>query len=362
MTQADPLAGDGTPDPQGRRRMSVASAATLLMVGFFLSRLLGLARVAIQTRVLGVTTVDATAFTTAIAIPNVVFTIVSGGALGSSFIPVFAGLLALDDEEQAWCVASGVMNGVLIVVGVAVVVAELTAPGIVAVVQHAPGTAEAVQLTRIMLLQPLFLAVSGILLGLHNSYHRFVAPAVAPLVYNVASIVGLLLVPLVGRGVAPAAWGVTVGAALQIVVLLPGLAAFHRLVRLSLWEFACRNFGELNCTHAPVRLEPKGYTMARGVSPCQCKLETREREHDQGVEDGRPTDEADERTGPAPAQHRPSTAGRPPPIRLSRRHPMSRRIVRAVVRVCPYATQTDGCRNHRRTATGLPPRRGSWAA
>jgi len=189
--------------------MSVASAATLLMVGFFLSRLLGLARVVIQTRVLGATTVDATAFTTAIAIPNVVFTIVSGGALGSSFIPVFAGLLALDDEEQAWRIASGVMNGVLIVMGVAVVVAELTAPSIVAVVQHAPGTAEAVQLTRIMLLQPLFLAVSGILLGLHNSYHRFVAPAVAPLAYNVASIVGLLLVPLLGRGVAPAAWGVT---------------------------------------------------------------------------------------------------------------------------------------------------------
>lgn len=213
------------------RRTSVASAAAIVMAGFLLSRVLGLARVVIQAGVLGASGHDAAAFTTAIAFPDFVFTLVSGGALASSFIPVFAGMLELDKEEDAWRVASGVMNGVLLVMLVAVAVAELAAPLIVGVMARPVDRDLTIELTRIMLLQPLFLALSGILMGLYNSYHRFVAPAVAPLVYNLANIVGLLLVPVFHHAVALAAWGVTIGALLQIVVMAPGLAAFQSKIR-----------------------------------------------------------------------------------------------------------------------------------
>lgn len=217
---------------QAQRRSSIASAAAILMVGFVFSRLLGLARVSIQASVLGASGHDAASFTAAIGIPDLVFTVVSGGALGSSFIPVFAGMLEHGDEERAWRVASGVMNGVLIAMLLAVGVAELAAPLIVRVVAAPPDQALTLTLTRIMLLQPLFLALSGILMGLYNSYHRFIAPAIAPLVYNIANIVGLLLVGVSHHhDVALAAWGVTVGALLQVLVMLPGLAAFRRLVR-----------------------------------------------------------------------------------------------------------------------------------
>lgn len=209
----------------------MASAAAILMVGFVLSRLLGLARVSIQGGVLGAHGHVPTAFTTAIAIPDLIFTLVSGGALGSSFIPVFAGLLELGDEERAWRVASGVMNGVLIVMLGAVLLAELAAPAIVNVAVTPRDAALTLTLTRIMLLQPLFLAISGIMMGLYNSYHRFVAPALAPIVYNLANIIGLLLVHPFHDAVALAAWGVTIGALLQIVVMLPGLLAFRRLVQ-----------------------------------------------------------------------------------------------------------------------------------
>src|SRR5579864_2157072 len=215
----------------GGRRTSVASAAAIVMAGFLLSRLLGLARVIIQAGVLGASGHDAAAFTTAIAFPDFVFTLVSGGALASSFIPVFAGMLELGKEEDAWRVASGVMNGVLLVMLVAVAVAELAAPLIVGVMANPVDRDLTIELTRIMLLQPLFLALSGILMGLYNSYHRFVAPAVAPLVYNLANIVGLLLVPVFHHSVALAAWGVTIGALLQIVVMAPGLAAFQSKIR-----------------------------------------------------------------------------------------------------------------------------------
>ncbi len=213
------------------RRTSLASAAGILMVSFVLSRLLGLLRLSIQASVLGGNGHIATSFTTAIAIPDTVFTIVSGGALGSSFIPVFAGLLEKGDEGRAWRVASGVMNGVLVVLLVTVVVAEFAAPWIIGPMTKPADHDLTVTLARIMLLQPLFLAVSGILMGLYNSYHRFLLPAVAPLVYNLANIGGLLLVPLIHHTVALAAWGVTIGALLQVVVMLPGLTLFKRHVR-----------------------------------------------------------------------------------------------------------------------------------
>ena len=108
--------------------------------------------------------------------------------------------------------------------------AELAAPWIVGVMNHNGDQALTLTLTRIMLLQPLFLALSGILMGVHNSYHRFIAPAVAPLVYNVANIAGLLLIPVLHDNIALAAWGVTAGAFLQVLVLLPGLARYRALV------------------------------------------------------------------------------------------------------------------------------------
>ncbi len=214
---------------QRPRRTSLLSAAAIVMAGFVLSRILGLVRVAIQAAVLPPSSHASITFTTAITVPDILFTIVSGGALGSSFIPVFAGLLERNDEARAWRVASGVMTGVLAVMIAAVVVAELAAPLYVPLT-GAPDPTLVLTLTRIMLLQPLFLAVSGILMGLYNSYHRFVAPIVAPLVYNVANIAGLLLIPVFHNQVALAAWGVTVGALLQVVVMLPGLALFRRFV------------------------------------------------------------------------------------------------------------------------------------
>jgi len=213
------------------RRTSMASAAAILMAGFVLSRLLGLVRLSIQAGVLRAVGHDATAFTAAITIPDTVFTIVSGGALGSSFIPVFAGLLEKGDEEEAWRVASGVMTGVFLVLLVAIGVAELAAPWLAGFETKPADRDLTVTLTRIMLLQPLFLAISGILMGLYNSYHRFILPAVAPLVYNIATIVGLLLIPVVHHTVALAAWGVTIGALLQVVVMAPGLFAFRRHMR-----------------------------------------------------------------------------------------------------------------------------------
>lgn len=217
--------------PATARRTSVVSAAAILMASFVLSRLLGLVRVFVQNATLGATGHRATAFTTAFALPDLIFTLVTSGALASSFIPVFTGMLERGEEEAAWRAASGVLNRVLIVICTAVVVAEVFAPPIVGVIGRGPDYDLTLTLTRIMLLQPLFLTISGILMGLHNSYHRFVATAVAPLAYNVAIIAGLLFSGWMHGAVEIAAWSVTLGALLQVAVLVPGLSGYLHLIR-----------------------------------------------------------------------------------------------------------------------------------
>ena len=99
-----------TGTPVTARRTSVVSAAAILMVGFILSRVLGLVRVFVQNTTLGATGHLSTSFATAFAFPDFIFTLVSSGALASSFIPVFTGMLERDKEEEAWRVASGVLH------------------------------------------------------------------------------------------------------------------------------------------------------------------------------------------------------------------------------------------------------------
>src|SRR5579864_7645653 len=97
--------------PHRTRRLS--QAALLLSVSLVLSRLLGVVRNSLIADVFGDSR-QIEAYFAAFRIPDTMFTLVSGGALASAFIPVFAGMLAENRERQAWTVASSVFNAVAI--------------------------------------------------------------------------------------------------------------------------------------------------------------------------------------------------------------------------------------------------------
>lgn len=160
----------------------------------------------------------------AFRVPDFIFNILVWGAISAAFIPIFAGYVAKRQQREADNVGSTILTLALLVLIVAASVIALFAPRIMPLV--APGfTAqqldEVVLLTRIMLLSPIFFGLSGIFGSILNTYQRFLAYAIAPLIYNIGIIVGALLAPR--YGLVWLAIGVVSGAFLQMVVQLVGV-------------------------------------------------------------------------------------------------------------------------------------------
>jgi putative peptidoglycan lipid II flippase len=206
-------------------RAQIARAATLVMALFVASRALGLLREMVISHQFG-TGGDLDAYLAAFRLPDILFQIVAGGALGSAFIPTFAGYLAQDDEGGGWRLASAVMNLVLIITTGLAALTALLAPWLVRTVV-APGFDPARQvlttsLMRLMLVTPVIFGVSGIVMGILNARQHFLLPALAPVLYNLGIIAGALaLAPALGvRGLA---WGVVGGALAHLAVQVPGL-------------------------------------------------------------------------------------------------------------------------------------------
>lgn len=208
------------------------------MAGFVAANLLGLLRQIIINRTFG-TSAELDAYFAAFRVPDLLFNVLAGGALGSAFIPMFAGLLADErSKDRAWRLASAVLNNLLFVLCMIAGLAALLAPVLVRAAL-APGfAAETQQLTvglmRVMLISTVIFGVSGLLMGIHNAHHHFLAPAIAPVAYNLGIIFGALWAAWGGHAawgehagsplrVYALAWGVVAGAGLHLMVQLPAL-------------------------------------------------------------------------------------------------------------------------------------------
>lgn len=207
------------------RARKLAAASLVVMAGFVASRLLGLVRNVVIAQQFG-TGREYEAFVAALTVPDLVFQILAGGAVGSAFIPVFKGYFAREDEEGAWRLTSQVMSlALLATVPTSLVLALLARPLTELVVPgwDAPSKDLTAALMRTMLVSPAIFAVSGFATSVLNSFQRFALAALAPIMYNTAIIVGALLFrPL---GIEGVAIGVAVGSALHLLIQVPGLVA-----------------------------------------------------------------------------------------------------------------------------------------
>jgi len=169
------------------RSTAVFSAATAI------SRALGLVREMVSAYFFGVTGLI-NAFTVAIQIPNLVRSLVADAALSGAFVPVFSELLEKGEKKRAWRVASTLFWLTLLVLGGATAVFILLAPLLMKPFGDPGGDYDlAVQLSRILFPIVVLLGLSGIVVGILNTYHHFALPALAPVAWNVVIIVGLLL-------------------------------------------------------------------------------------------------------------------------------------------------------------------------
>jgi len=212
-----------------RDRSLVLHAAGLVGAALLLSRMVGLVREIVTRSTLGVFTVEATAYEIAKVIPETIFFIIAGGAIGSAFIPTFAAYFTRDDEVGAWRLFSAVINLITVALSIMAVIAMIFAPQIVSFFYGDNITARpellemTVALMRIMLVSTVIFGASGVIMGALNARQHFLLPALAPTVYNLGIIAGgLILGPIVGTALGLAI-GTVIGAAGHLLIQIPGL-------------------------------------------------------------------------------------------------------------------------------------------
>jgi putative peptidoglycan lipid II flippase len=194
------------------------------------SRVLGLVRDQVLASMFGAgNAMDA--FNVAFRIPNLVRDLFAEGAMSAAFVPVFMRQLASGDRTAAWRLGNNVINALLVITGVLVVggiaFARPLVTAFAADYAAVPGKLDlTILLTRIMLPFLTLVAIAAVLMGMLNSLHRFFVPALAPAMFNIATIIcALLLVPLMPRfGVPPItaiAIGALVGGLAQVLIQWP---------------------------------------------------------------------------------------------------------------------------------------------
>ena len=206
------------------RGKQIAQAAGLIMAAYVASRGLGLVREMVIATQFG-TSVELGAYLAAFRIPDLIFQLVAGGALGSSFIPVFSVYLARRETKDAWRLASAIYNLVGLITAASALLAFVLTPQLTTLL--VPGFTPEMQaltgrLMRMMLLTPIIFGLSGISMAILNAYQHFLLPAFAPVLYNLAIIGGALFLTRFW-GIDGLAVGVVIGAILHFLVQLPGL-------------------------------------------------------------------------------------------------------------------------------------------
>ena len=210
--------------PAGTTRTSLARSAIIVGLAFVLSRILGLVREMVLANQFGTTsTMDA--YVSAFRIPDLLFLVVIAGSFGAAFIPVFGEYIAKGDEERAWRLASAVLTWAgIVVLALSLIIFVFARPlmGIVAPGFDEETTTLAVDLMRILLLSPIFLGTGIAFKGILEAQHQFTWPAFAPLIYNVAIIIGAIgFAPT--YGIQAVAWAVILGALGHMLIQLPSV-------------------------------------------------------------------------------------------------------------------------------------------
>ena len=214
-----------TAQPPTVTARSMAGAAALVMLFFILSRATGLLREVVIGAQFG-TSAELDAYLAAFRIPDLLFQLVAGGALGSAFIPTFSASWSRGKEAAAWLLFSRILNLVTLfliaLAGSAALLAPLLVERVIAPGFSPEQQALTVDLMRWMLVSTVVFGASGLVMGALNAAQHFLLPAAAPVLYNTAIIGGAwLLAPRFG--VYGLVVGVVVGALAHLLVQLPGL-------------------------------------------------------------------------------------------------------------------------------------------
>jgi putative peptidoglycan lipid II flippase len=247
-------------------RLSHVARSSVLIAGLFaIDKLLGLVRQAIIGRQFGLSS-ELDAFNAANNLPDLLFAVISGGALAIALIPVLSSTIEKAGKKAAWELFSRVANWAFLITGVFGIGIAIFATTIVtAEIGIAPGFTPDLQrlvvdLMRLNLLATLVFSLSGLVMAGLQANQHFLLPALAPILYDVGQIIGALFLapeggvrlggvetPTAGLGIHGLVYGVILGALLHLGIQVPALIkfGFRWLPRLGLLDKDLRRVADL---------------------------------------------------------------------------------------------------------------------
>ncbi len=200
---------------------SVKGATVILIVTLLLSNILGLFRDHFLAQKISTNFLDT--YYAAFRIPDLILNLLILGALSTAFIPIFAEHLAKKQSKEAWHIANSFINIAFVAIIICMIILWALMPSLIHAMVGSFDTEKqilTIKLGRIMLLSPLFFSLSYIFGGILNSYKRFVAYSIAPIIYNLSIIIFTLLFANAWGVYAPVV-GVVVGAFLHMLIQIP---------------------------------------------------------------------------------------------------------------------------------------------
>ncbi|HEU5104657.1 MAG TPA: lipid II flippase MurJ, partial [Solirubrobacterales bacterium] len=219
----DPGEEFGAEPAPGKQAGRLARSTAFFSIATAASRVAGLAREVVAAGYYGISG-PMSAFTIAFQVPNLIRALFADAALQPAFVPVFTELLGKKDYKEAFRLASTMLLLVTMVLGAITALFVLLAPVIMPL--FAPGFEGEILDLTVSLSQVLFpilvlLGVSGIVVGILNSYDRFGAFAISPLFWNLTIILVLVVLEPMFEGqdrIYAYAIGILVGTAVQLLI------------------------------------------------------------------------------------------------------------------------------------------------
>ena len=230
------------------QQTSILSAAFVIAAMVAASRVLGLIRNRLLTD--RFSAIDLDPYFAAFRIPNFIFEVLVIGTVSVAFIPVFTSFISRHKKQEAYELASSAISIALVGAGVFSLIFLIFTPVIVKLI--APGFSSdkhelMTSFVRLLIIFQVFpLVVWNFLTGIMQSFKRFLVPALAPVVYNVGIIIGILFLTPVAGLYAPV-YGVILGAFLFMLIHLPFLSGvgYQYKPRLDFKSAGIKKIGKL---------------------------------------------------------------------------------------------------------------------
>lgn len=218
-------------------QLSVKTAAIVLASSTLVSALLGIFRDRwLNSMYYDTYPAGLDAYTAAFTVPDFLYFIITSGALAVTFIPVFNQRLVAGNKKSAWELSASTLNFLALISFIASIFIMIFADPLVRYIV-APGLNEqsmplAINMMRVIAINPFLFSISTVLSSMQQAVKRFVFYAIAPALYNVGIIVGILVftngINIFGwqifeGGIMGVAIGVVFGALLQLFASIIGM-------------------------------------------------------------------------------------------------------------------------------------------